>query len=666
MHLLFQIDPEEHKVVIEQVEQLKKEVSTLKAQKSSAEDETASAKSTMVKLNTDISLQKSLVEKQNAMFVKLKADKDSSAKTSSALLELTKERNQLKEKIVKMDFDAKSTITELNGANQRNEMLKNRMRQFQVTLNKQTKRIEELEIQLAKVTSQIVTETTDHVAHAEKENSKEVEKEPIKLEPKVMVSPSEETKAPILEMKGKPPVAPEGGFKFGPGGKSLLLEKKNVEALLLLPMEAPVRITSEGTRNVSTQGLSPIEVQNQEKLDVDKCPQQEYSGVLQSITDIGPTPKLSTLRPHSPIREKVETQSEGNDFEATKKKALIAKLNEKKRKLAEAKAQIQAQLVKCPTYKAITEDNQSEQEKAIEEESGSLNESSSDPHTQIKKASKFDEKDPASSAKSESSRFELVDVEQQEPDTKKAKKGETPKYDLVFATEDPANRQEKSALVQPRATKAVILEKLIPDDGTKEATLQVAPPAGAAEIPVDEKPKVTPMAFGGLISSGATVGSGVTIFGSSTFGTSTTGGSPFFGSSTSIKSLSGQSEIVGGASTESSTGFSGSTFAATSAFLTNMKPPSSNAAPFSFGTSSGPIMLPTPSNPQPSTINPFGAFSGSPFGSGTSHGQPLFGFSSSVKRSSPLEKADNSNNANQPRLEDKIDEEIEGGSEGDV
>ena len=363
MTFLRKIDPEEHKKVVNQVAQLLKETADLKAQAASAEKETASAKSALAKLNKDVSMQKALVEKQNAMITKMKADKDSVLKSSAATLEISKERDQLKEKIQKMEFEAKSVKTELDGANQRNEALKIRMREFILTLSKQKEKIDELEKALATALAPAGSEI-EGTTIAAKTTTGSVK--PLRADKASAAggSPTQEdfhenkAAAPNQEAKEGNLAVPEGGFKFGPGGKRPLLDTKTSETSLKPAMKpaASLLATSDVGKSMSHKVIVPSET-NQEKAEMETAPKLETPPVLEFSVITGPSSVPSTVRPHSPMRDNVESQAGGNDSEATKKKALIAKLNEKKRKLAEAKAQKQAQLAKSPSDPLAAEEN---------------------------------------------------------------------------------------------------------------------------------------------------------------------------------------------------------------------------------------------------------------------------------------------------------------------
>lgn len=597
-----------------QVDQLKKETSTLKAQVLSAEKETIGAKAALAKLNKELSQQKSLLEKQTGMLAKMKTDKDAATKSSSASLEVAKERDQLKEKIQKMEFEALSTKTELDGANQRLEMLKKRMRQFQETLNKQTAKIEELEKALAAATSntvpepesmQVVPKATTPQAKlhgTDKPAGKEQDQAPIH---EVM----KETKAAVPSqgvMKDELPCVPEGGFKFGPGGKRPLLEKKTSDSSSATTMQL----------KSPSQKLTAPSAKIPEKTEIDSGSKPE-------------TPAQSPVRPNSPMRDKVESQPGGDESEATKKKALLAKLNEKKRKLAEAKAQKEAQLGTVTEIKPDDYEKKAEFETAVQC-SAEL----------VIVESKDEEKPAEDAVKPETSSLEHL-----EPPVKKAHLQDVPKLEIKASVEkiEPVDKRAVEASIPDIAVE----EKLVP---SKSLT------AMPIESVADETKKLPTQAFGGMFAAAKTgFGSGATSFGSSTFDTSAAGGALIFGSSLSVRPSSGPpasetasstlpSEFSGIITTESSN---------SSVFLTNMKPPSSNAAPFSFGTSSGPIILPTPTNPQPITANPFGAFSGSPFGGVASQAMPLFGTSTTIKRSAPEVESADENVAKLSRIEEK-------------
>jgi len=658
-----------------------------------------------------------MAEKQAALLVKTRAEKDAAAKKSSASIEMIKERDQLKEKIQKMESDAKSDKTEMEGAHQRNEMLKKRMRQFQDILNKQTAKIDELEKALASVPPVSVTETatkpiitTTPAITAVKSPlpektaaNKETEKGKAQVIPKEMKATT-----PNQEAKDDRPTVPEGGFKFAPGGKRTPLDKNTEETSSLLQTTAPISVApkagttqdflqtnvpvpvaakaattpdfvqakaplpvatkagvtpdllqteaplpvamkaattqdllqtkaslptttklatppdslqSKTSPPVSTKGTTP-----QGKIEGDGVPKQELSNM-----SIKPSP----VRPNSPMREKADLQTGGDDSEAMKKKALIAKLNEKKRKLAEAKAQKQAQLSKSPIDTTIGDEKADDQEKKTDV--NTVIESKADRlgavpiSTQVKDEGK--QAEPV--ANSEMSTFGFIPGEPQEPSAKKVKTEETNK--VAPNIDEPVAKTTKP------------MDVTISTADTIEKVPQVNPSTTIGEVAVEEAKIVPPMVFGKVFGSVTPFGTSSATFGNSSFG-APTAASHTFDSSTSIQSTSGFSGI----------GVPESSLPSTGAFLTNMKPPSSNAAPFTFGSTSGPIILPTPSNPQPLTASPFGAFTGSPFGGGAVQARPLFVSSISIKRSAPDGEINDEMIAKQPRGEATIDEGDEG------
>jgi len=121
--------------------------------------------------------------------------------------------------------------------------------------------------------------------------------------------------------------------------------------------------------------------------------------------------------------------------------------------------------------------------------------------------------------------------------------------------------------------------------------------------------------------SGVSFSSATTTFGNTSFGKKSpaTSGTIF---------VSNASSGSFGSTAHSTTG----KFGTSSVFL-DMKPPSSSAAPFSFGSPS--IKLPTPTpGPSSTGASPFGAFHGKTFGSGgTPTPKPLFGTAQSIKLS---------------------------------
>ena len=163
-----------------------------------------------------------------------------------------------------------------------------------------------------------------------------------------------------------------------------------------------------------------------------------------------------------------------------------------------------------------------------------------------------------------------------------------------------------------------------------------------------EAPK--PLSFASSPFGNPIFGSGTSAtLGSTSFGKPPTGGGLVFGTSPSILGF-------GSAAAKD-------TPSATSSVFLDMKPPSSTAPPFTFGSTS--ITLPTPSIAAPPSVDsPFGAFGGtSSFGGGAAPNpaaMPLFGTSTCIKRAAPEPSISEEQTAKIARVEEGDESAPEG------
>ena len=678
-----QIDPEEHSRVVKQVETLQKQCSDVKTQKDSAEKEGANAKAVVSKLNKDLAQQKALVQKQQSLLKKMKTDKDSATVSSSASAAITKDNVVLKEKLQKMESESKSNKTELKGANDRIEMLKQRMRQFQKQLGEQRKKISDLESAAAAPVAEVKApamapvpapalkpaETAKPAESTQPESKEEKPTEPKEESKSEEATSEKEQPAPAVKETAKEPVqevlptAPAGGFKFGPSttqaskaaaAPSAPSAKKEESQKRAAPAEAtpesratvstsapPAKKTKVVDKEPESRAIASTSAPPAKKTKVaDKEPEpratvstsappakktkaadKEPESRATAGTGAPPAKKAKVVdkeqdeAPKKDVPEKQEAptrQGEIKEDETAKAaQALKAKLNQKREALAMRKKKLEEATAKQEAQKRTVAEEQKQETKAAP------------PASMNPAALAFAPAEAAAEPPVLERSAEPV------PETKEAKKPvvEIKKPEVMAFTKTIAN-----------AAKVAVQAKAV----TRTETEKSAPLAGTTE---SEAPKAA--GFGISPFGGATFGSGTSTFGATSFGKPPTGGGSVFGSASSI----------GGFGTAPATikrEISSASSATSSVFL-DMKPPSSTAAPFTFGSSS--ITLPKPAiallAEKPS---PFGAFAGSnPFGGGgtpfggagapTSAAQPLFGSSASIKRSVPEEAPTDSKQA---------------------
>jgi nucleoprotein TPR len=600
-----QIDPEEHNRVLKQAETLGREINDLKAQKEVAEKEGTNAKAIVSKLNKELAQQKALVQRQQSLLKKIQSDKESSTAPSSATAVITKENAMLKEKLQKMDIESRSNQTELKGASDRIEMLKQRMRQFQKTIGEQRKKISDLEsAAAAPVTGSDVKAPSNSlpfsvspqkaampVITAESTSASET-KEEQKIEPKDC-APTVEKELPAVVDVGKEslPSTPIGGFKFGPSSTSAPARKEETQKRAAPAVVAPADKSSSS------------------------APPSKRAKVLdkaqETVKDAAETEKLESLVDPRDAMADDKTKADG-------------KANAEEKSIADEKARAEekdkaAQVLKDQLMRK--RDALVQRKKNLEEATAKQQAQQSPiPEAQLPETKATPVPNQLLPGEASAAPVVLVASSEPEPESKGA---------------------EKPAI-----------------EATAEVKVMLKSIAHAAKVAVDEKAEVPApvteapktLSFGTSPFGNATFGSGTApTFGSTSFGKPPSGGGLAFGTSPSILGF-------GSSATQDYS-------SKTSSVFLDMKPPSSTAAPFTFGSTS--ITLPTPSiAAPPSVASPFGAFGGSnPFGGGAatnSAALPLFGSSTSIKRVAPEASAGEEQTAKQARVELESEGEKEG------
>lgn len=205
---LDQIDPEEHRKLATQVQEMTKEKDSLNAWKTATEDENKRMRLIANRLKKLSEEHQATIQKQKQEISALQSEKENLKKASTTTSALLKERNDLKAKVSHVEKEKTAIKTELEGANKNSDRLRESLRRFK-------DKIVSLEQELAN-TKAIASE-----AKLQKRSSTEEA-------PKVMNNPNTgsekiETKTP--PKTGTPaagqastfvPKIPEEGFKFGP------------------------------------------------------------------------------------------------------------------------------------------------------------------------------------------------------------------------------------------------------------------------------------------------------------------------------------------------------------------------------------------------------------------------------------------------------------------
>ena len=529
-----QIDPEVHRKALKRADELEKEKEALEKWKTTMEKENTRIREIARRLKQSQTENNGVIESQKKEIEKLKEEKSTLSKVSSASNNVAKERDALKEKVSKLEKDAESTKTELEGANSMNGRLRERLRQFQNTIRE------------LRAKEQAASSTPAPSPPPAQEKVTQA------VEPSKQQAPESASKT---ELTGRPPQIPEGGFKYGPSVSS--------------ESAGPLKSTTGSTLRVDAASFTPSGLMSKKAPPAtskqDDASTKPLAGNISGSSSPVPEPQSK-----SPTTEVATTR---HDSSATKEMSYKEKLLEKKRKLADLMKR------KAAENKAKTETS---------EEQGT------------KKAKLTDSSDPTAST-TEPEKPTATKSEQEDKVSKLAKMedssakvtlpGEHSRA-LVTIAEEGEQKTEISAGDSETEQKK----------SDQNAAAPVLNPFASVTSPFGSAPTVTGTS---TISFGqpSSLGGGTPTFGSggspAPFGSAAPGGSP-------------APNAFGAAAPSPATQASGS-FG--SSFL-NIKPPGSSAAPtFSFGSSSKPIVLPTPTLTAPAP-SPFGAFGGTSFGSG--------------------------------------------------
>jgi len=354
------VDPEDHKKALADAQSMKKERDVAKAEKATAHRTNVALKQQIAKLNKDVSTNQSLIEKQKAQLAKARADSDVAAASTRGSAVVSKERDMLKEKLQKTEVQNRSLATELKGVNERNERLKERMRQFQKMLNEKKAMIAKLESEKVAVTTSSAPTASDSaggstvapapatasmkppptqtVSKTMKPQQAEAAKEPTqksKAEPQPNVDP-EANPDQQKKTEAQLPAVPKGGFAFGPGPV-----KSRVEAAAKSTVASSKKSSStkRGAPEPSTKTETKSSVQSSGATQSAEAPAQPAQKKPRMATSGSVSPKPGAAKVENPAEQKVKAdQLRAKLLEAKmKKKRAIEKKNEEVRVAKQAK-----------------------------------------------------------------------------------------------------------------------------------------------------------------------------------------------------------------------------------------------------------------------------------------------------------------------------------------
>jgi nucleoprotein TPR len=561
-----QVDPAEHAILVKKAEALGAQVKSLESQKLSAQEESKRIRALASRASKELMQNKTLVETHKKTIVTLTAEKEAwekAQKDGASKKELT----EAKEKLTKLEGERASEKVQLTGAQEMNDKLRERLRQFQKMIMEMKKKEAALAKDLKDTKDDLEKQKQAPAATVPKVESKKAsppaetkapEKDSAESEKTIPVPPKEATKeaAPApTATKPSVPAVPPGGFKFAPSApkESKTLATAKTDAAAPKP-------TSADSSTKPAVPVEPAKPSNKRPADAPEdaaeAKKAKPQEVAEDANETAPEQALGGNQGTDDPVDAVKSSAQRRGSGETKELSMKEKLLEKKRKL----------MLAMQKKKGLME-----KEAAAKEEPAS-------------KKAKVEEAPPLEqSVSKESAVSEVSEIEGKEQD------------DIEDGEAEPAAEKDTG-------------------EASEETPTWGSAPAAA---PVALNPSAVPF------KPPTTSGSTQPAFGSST--TTTTGGfgqkglGSGFGQRTGQSSAFGQASGFGSASsggsffgakstTTGTTGASSSGFGGSSSFL-NMKPPgSSTTAPtFTFGSSSS-ITLPTPSNPSPQA-NMFSAFS---------------------------------------------------------
>lgn len=544
-------------------------------QKVAAEADSKRIRQLAGRASKELQQNKKLVEKHMKTIEQLTAEKDSLAKLNKAATSM-KEIGELQVKLTKLESERANEKIQLTGANEMNDKLRERLRQYQKTINEGKKKENLLKSQLSEAKKKLndIDMKTDKPSP---EPSPETEAKPIgqlpdssagKTKPisKEMLKEGSEDSSTVAEKKQAKalPSIPAGGFKFGPSADAERLVSPPPEKILVS------KVDESKTPQVSKK--RPIEAIAEENASKKSTTLDAVKGnVVEAIKGTGEVAaggeKVADSKGEAPKPIPVTRRPSGENKELSMKEKLL----EKKRKLMMDMKRKQDKLKKSQEVK------QDEEKVAADEPSAK--------------------------------RTKVEDGDEHATD------------DVLIANAAPVTSavEVPGDVSDSMPTQPIIHTS---DKGESEdGKMEEAKSEDASETPKEDSTAVTGTSEREpAIAKSSLSATAPSFFGSGAakpflFGRpSGLGGATTFGSSTAPAMFGSNAE----ASSASSAAFGG-------AFLNNMKPPgtSTTAPKFTFGSSSS-ITLPTPSTSQQSNV--FNAFSASAqLNSGGVSAKPLFG-----------------------------------------
>ena len=694
-----QIDPEEHRLLQKKLEELKQESESHNAWKKTIEEENTRIRSIAQNLNKQRKELQQKVESQKTDLEQLLKEKTALSAASGAGSKTQKELDEMKQRVGKMENDAKSAKTELDGANSRNDRLRDKLREFQNLIRDLRSKEKSLTEQLKEMQDSAATNASTAVTNLVVDTTKPADSTPPEPIEKI-------EKAPVTEA-----IAAQENTDAGQ------------EASITIPTPPSFNFgPSKGTTAPLRPNAGPFEPPATTAVSISKppakVPDEKEANTKRNIDSISKT--QADADKTSDASKEVKEDAISRE---SKELAFKEKLLERKRQLAEALKEkaLKRKQKEAEEYqtKADTEENQHVPKKVKTEktppptqDSPAVNATETESTVQVEQKDTIDTAAADSEANPSVGTIVVADaiVASEEEAAQESATAEAIAIDDEKNTDGQPDMEAEAEAVDVDADAenndgagAMEDDNAIEDDDNIEAEIESEYVAESMDESTSMK---TTLPFGSPFGSTA----------SNTFGGST---GPIFGQSSSIMPTPFGSNPMDSATTTSavsapSFGTFGSGAASfgnvnssvtvlasstsipfgSAAFL-DIKPPSSHLTPdtipkFTFGNSGSNITLPTPTIPTNTSggsgtammsPQPFGMFPSAPFGGGggttapstfgslssaASAGtggfgsaMPLFGTSSSIAMA-PL-PISNTNMINPTDAEVEMDENIDNG-----
>lgn len=596
-----QVDPAEHASLLKKAESLEAQVKLLESQKQSAEDDCTRIRNLATRASKELMQNKALVESHTKAIAALTAQKEALEKAQKEGAS-QKDLSEAKDKLTKLEAERANEKIQLTGAQEMNDKLRERLRQFQKTITdlkqkeatlekelKDTKDDLERQRQSAPATGTVTTEETKKQASIEgaAKTTKALSKPSTidagssdRTTPAAQDPPKESIQDAVATKKPEKNVllsVPPGGFKFAPSPP----EQTKSPAKAAPPTAAPPApapnvsesaVPVEPDMTARSSNKRPAEL-IEDVAETKKAKPQEPT-VAESATESSSAVVAATGEPDVVDTTKGSDSSSGMQRRGsgeTKELSMKEKLLQKRSKLILALQKKKEQM---------------EIESSVDKDEPVAKKSKVDNASAIEQSTTEDSQGPVETGSAS------AEKEQDEPDSI------VETLDLGQTRDDAVpSVSTVSTVLNPFASSFTPQGSVfgstqtgfgVPSGGFGQNIIE---PAMGQTAPSEPAPSFGQVSFG----TGSSLGGN--LFGRKDPTTAITMGSGFGGTSTG--------------------------FGSGSAFL-NIKPPGSSAAPptFSFGSSAS-IVLPTPANPSPQS-SMFSAFSvanqPSPFAA-----KPLFG-----------------------------------------